>query len=172
MPTLSDLENDLSTMEKEMQGLVRRFTTIAGQQAASIVKLNFVLQGYDDGVSFKAWAERSEATNRMYDKGYGANKGGNLYVYSSSNPILVQSKNLRNAISYRAHKYDVDVGVYDSMIGTHNAVDYGQENNEGSDVVPQRQFMPTPMEGPNEKIMANIEGRWKSEEAKIMNKFK
>jgi len=171
MPTLKDLEDDLSDMEKEMANLVGRFNTIIGQQAVSILKVNFDLQGYDDGKSFTAWPERSEATNRRYDSGYGATKGGRLYIYSSANPILVQSKNLRNAISYRAHKTDVDVGVYDSVIGTHNAVDYGKENNEGTDQVPQRKFMPTPTEGENAKIRDNILGRWKHEEQKIMRKF-
>jgi hypothetical protein len=177
MPTLLDLENDLSTMEKEMRGLVGRFNTIIGQESVKIIKENFDLQGYDDGVSFKVWAERSEVTNNWYDSGVSANRKGKSVLYKSTNPILTQSKNLKiDSLQYRARKGEVDVGVYRSVVmlngEPHDAVEYGQENNEGTSIVPQRQFMPMPDEGANEKMAANFLGRWKWEEQKIMSKFK
>jgi len=197
MPDLNDLENDLNTMQSAMSNLATRFPSIIGKESVSILRENFTKQGYDSGSGFKRWKNRSKSTNIAYDynrtSSYRTPKLGkkskykNLYkgsVVQSSNPVLLQTGNLRDSISYKANGNIVEIGVFPKTITiggkTHNAVNYAEIHNEGktfkawgkhSKRMPKRQFMPTPQEAINPKIITKAKEKWDYEEQKIMSKF-
>ena len=182
MADLNDLENDLGKMESEMKSFVAGFNKTIGTVAVGIIKSSFAMSSYNSGEGSNKWTERAENTNYAYDShNYGGTKtvgirGKKSSVYSSVNPLLLQSHNLIDSISFRAFKDYIDVGIYPKIVMVngipHNSELYGQENNEGANNLPQRQFMPKPDEGPNMAMVNSIEGAWKSGESKIMSKFR
>lgn len=158
-----------------------------GVEAVKVVKMNFRLQGYDDGNGVTPWKERAAVTNFAYDynrtKSFRTATGRkssakNPYkgsVVSSKNPILEQTRNLYNALDYFVSGRNVTIGV-DLQI-----VPYAQKMNEGgpgkwggkaNTNTPARPFMPKPNEPPNPKILSAVEKKLKFEQDKVMREFK
>lgn len=198
MADLNDLENDLSSMESQMSELNKRFPSIIGVESVKIIQQNFDKQGYDSGQGVTKWQKRSPATDKAYDynrtKKYRTPKlkkkstHKNPYkgsVYSSKNPILVQTGNLKDAESYRVSGNQIEIGVFPRVrsVGgkSINAVNYAKIHNEGGKIkawgkkkvrMPKRQFQPKPGEAANPKIRKAILDKWQFEEEKIMSKWK
>lgn len=197
MSDLNTLMNDLSGMERDMKALTERFPSIVGQESVRIIKENFAKQGYDSGNSYQVWKKRSPATNTAYDynrnASYRTPKLGkrsrykNPYkgtVVNSKNPILLQTGNLRDSITYRNSGNQIEIGVFPKFISINgkvrNAVDYARIHNEGgqgrwgkhSTKVPKRQFQPRPGEPANPKIQKSVKEKWEFEEQKVMSKWK
>lgn len=162
MKSLSQLFSDISNARKAMQQVVDSAPRIIGVEAVKCIKENFQKQGYDSGFGFTAWVKRKPETNKSYDHGrtvnsktgklskYRTGKNGTYKgsVYSSSNPILDQTGNLKNSVAYKASRRRVFVGVNLAIIP------YAKAHNQGEHHEPKRQFMPLPGENANPKILA------------------
>jgi phage gpG-like protein len=196
MPDLDQLESDLNSMQSALENLESRFPSIVGVETVNILRQNFQLQGYDSGSAISKWNKRSPNTNKAYDynrtASYRTPKLGKVSIYKnpykgsvvqSKNPLLLQTGNLRDSISYRVSGRIVEVGVFPRQISingvVHDAVAYAQIHNEGGSTmwgkhsvkIPRRQFMPRPNDNPNPKIIKAVKAKWDFEEQKIMSKF-
>lgn len=153
-----------------MDLVVKNLPRMVGREAVTVVRENFLLQGYDDGRSFTMWPSRDENTNKRYDKRYGV-KGS---VFSSSNAVLHQTGNLENSIDYKV------VDQKTVFIGSNLAViPYAKIHNEGGRgtayghpfVMKQRKYMPLPGDRPNQKILNAVHEKLKYETAAAMKTF-
>ena len=153
---MSQLIQDWRQAQKQMEKLVANQTRIIGNESVKVVKQNFIIQGYDTGTGVKAWDERKPSTNKAYDKRHGV-KGS---VYNSGNPLLLQTRNLYNAVKYKASNKLVQIGVDLGLIP------YAEKMNE------TRQYIPTETEGPNRKILGKVKDKIKREQDLAMQNFK
>lgn len=161
--TMQQLFIDWRAAKAEMEKLVSNMPRIAGVESVRVVKQNFLLQGYDDGMGFTKWKDRKAATNRAYDR-RGQYKGS---VFNSRKPLLRQTLRLFNGIQYRV------IGRNSVIIGVDlGLVPYAKRHNEGLDKMPKRQYMPTPNQPPNRKMLAAIEKKYNFERDKAMRRFK
>lgn len=157
MKSIQDLLNDFSKAKEAMEKLhTTSLPKIIGNEAVKVVKDNFKLHGYDNGQGVTLWDERLPATNKAYDKRHGV-KGS---VYNSSNPLLMQTRNLFNGVKYLATNGVINIGVNLSIIP------YAEYVNQ------TRKYMPAGEEPPNAKILKGIEKKYLSEREKIMGVFK
>lgn len=171
MKSMSDLLSDWRTARTQMEKVVNNLPRIIGNESVRVVKENFKLQGYDSGSGVKPWDKRADDTNKNYDHRYGV-KGS---VYNSGSPILMQTRNLYNSIKYSIIGKNVIIGVDLTL------VPYGEKMNEGGSGTwgkhaktdtPARQYMPTPNEPPNIKILNAVGKKVKFESDKAMSIFK
>lgn len=150
--SFSQLVRDFRISQRAMEKLVKDTPRIAGTEAKRVIRENFPLQSYDSGTGVTSWPPRSEKTNAAYDRNRGPGQQGNFKgsVYSSENPLLLQTRNLYNSIDYMASGNTVEVGSMRNL----EIVQYAQAQNEGTDKgLPARQFMPHPNQGPNQKML-------------------
>lgn len=161
---------DWRASKQRMDLIIKKLPRMVGHEAVAVVKENFLLQGYDDGRSFKMWPSREPSTNKRYDKRYGV-KGS---VFSSSNPVLHQTGDLENSLDYKV------VNEKTVFIGSNLAViPYAKIHNEGGRgtayghpfVMKQRKYMPLPGDPPNQKILRAIQEKLKYETAQAMKTF-
>ena len=158
--SLSQLLADWRQARQNMEKLKSDLPRIVGNESVKVVKDNFKLHGYDSGTGIKQWEQRTEKTNKSYDKRTGV-KGT---VYQSSNPLLMQTRNLYNAIKYAIQTNTVTIGVDEGLIP------YAKRMNEGGGGIPARKFIPT--DQPNGKILKRVTGKWNRERDKAMKIFK
>ncbi len=166
MKTLADLIRDFGSARGRMEQLVKDAPRIIGNEAVRVVKSNFSLQGYDSGNGFDKWASRKASTNHAYTRGR-AKGGRSQYkgsVFSASNPILIQTRNLYNAIQYKTRARSVFIGVNTTLIP------YAKVHNEGGLHTPKRQYMP--ITGGNKKITRIAGEKLIFERDRIMKGFK
>lgn len=180
MKSLSDLMRDMANARKNMEKFADALPRVIGVESVRIVKANFSIQAYDSGNGITKWPARKASTNAQYDRGKTVNsKTGKLSkyrsgknsvykgsVYSSANPLLLQTHNLFNSIHYVASKKRVFVGINLSLVPQGKAI------NEGLAHQPQRQFLPKPSDGANPKIINAVGKRIKYETDKAMRAFK
>lgn len=169
MRSLSQLLADWRAANSRLQNM--QVPRIIGNVAVRVVKDNFRLQGYDSGTGVKKWPARKDSTNKRYDKRYGV-KGS---VYQSSNPVLSQTRNLKDSVKYKADERRVDVGVNPSLIPyaeIHNKGGQGKAWGKYSFKMEQRKFIPADGEPPNPKILNAAQKKIVSERNKIMKEFK
>lgn len=166
MKTLPDLIREFSSARGRMEQLVKDAPRIIGNEAVRVVKQNFALSGYDSGSGFDKWAARKASTNLAYSRG--RSKGGRSQykgsIYSASNPILIQTRNLYNAIQYKTRSRSVFIGVNLTLIP------YAKVHNEGGLRTPKRQYMP--INGGNKKITRIAGEKLIFERDRIMKVFK
>jgi hypothetical protein len=190
---LLDLISDIRAKQAAMKKLQQDMPRIIGVESVRILKDNFKKGGYDSGAGFTAWKKRSEDTNTAYDynrtsayrtpKLHKKSRYKNPYkgsVVSSKHPILVQTGNLRDALTYQINGKTVRIGVMPNIAKKKGALKdahtYAEMMNEGgtgkwgkhSTSVPRRQFMPRPSDGPNPKILSAIKKKYESELDKFM----
>lgn len=170
MKSLSQLVSDWRTARFAMETLTAKLPRIIGNEAVKVVKENFALQGYDSGTGVKPWEHRAEVTDYNYDHRYGV-KGS---VYNSGSPILEQSINLYNSLKYEIMGGIVKIGVDLTL------VPYGEKMNTGGPgtwgkyahtETPARQYMPTPNEPPNPKMILRFIKKLRFEARKAMRNF-
>ena len=143
---------------------------IMGSECVKVVKQNFRLQGYDSGQGVDTWKSRDPKTDAAYDKGKTKGKDGKLSkyrsgknknykgsVYQSSNPLLLQTRNLFNSVKSVIIGKTVNIGVDLGLIP------YAQKMNE------QRKFIPT--DHANKKMMDAIAKKVNSERNKALKDF-
>ena len=152
MKSLSEALADFRTAKKAHDKLVQNLPRIIGFESVKVVKENFKLQGYDSGAGVNGWPKRKPKTDKSYDK-RGKLKGS---VYNSSNPLLMQTRNLYNSVNYFTRAKQVLIGV------DLNLIPYAQKMNE------QRQYMPQPSESANAKIIARVLNKINFEQEKIL----
>ena len=187
MKSLSNLVSDFRTIEQSVKRLETQFPVIIGTLCVREIKGNFVkMQG--------VWQKRSKMTDTLYEynrtNDYRTPKLGkksrhvNPYkgsVVHANRPILVQTANLRDSVTYNASGKGVLIGVFHRMskLG-HDSLSYCKLLNEGGEMkvfnhqghMPKRQFMPLPSEGPTPTMWIAIDKKYKSELSKIMGSMK
>jgi hypothetical protein len=191
MRPFSELVQGFSKKAKAIKQLETEFPKAIGVETVKLLKNNFKIQGYFVPGS---WVRRSKATDTVYEynrtaeyrtpKLHKVSKHKNPYkgsVVHANRPIMVQTGNLRDSLSYNAEGKSVTIGVFRRtvMIGgkEHDALSYAKALNEGdthmwgkhSVNLPARKFIPKPNEGPNGIIWAMIHKKYKFELNKIMN---
>ena len=160
MKSLTDLQNDWKQASNTYRQLDKDTPRIIGEIGVEEANMNFRNQSYN-GVP---WKERSQVTNKIYDE-RGSKKGS---VYSSSNPILVQTGNLKDSIRYIASANRVNIGV------NLNQTPYAKINNEGGSKlfgkkwvrIPKRQFL-----GYSKRLAARIKLELANRRRKALSKF-
>lgn len=162
MKSLSQLLSDWRQSRQAMEKLTNDLPRIIGTSAVRVVKENFKLQGYDSGTGVNGWEARNPKTDKAYDKRHGV-KGS---VYQSSNPLLMQTRNLYNSIKYSIINKTVIIGVDLTL------VPYAKRMNEGGNGIPPRKYIPGTGESPNPKILKAIYKKVDSERDKALNTFK
>lgn len=162
---------DWRASSSRMQAVTNSLPRIIGNVAVREVKNNFKISGYDSGSGVDPWLPRKAVTNQAYDKRSGV-KGS---VYNSASPILMQTRNLYNAVKYIVTGKTVTIGVDLTL------VPYGEKMNVGgpgkwgkyaATNTPARKYMPTPSEPPNARILLGVRKKLKSEIDNAMNPFK
>lgn len=162
MKSMDDLISDFNKAHKAMVNLNNRLPRIIGHEAIEDIHHNFDTESYNNGNTVTAWPERSEKTNTAYDRRYGV-KGS---VFNSANPLLVQTGNLKDAITFMVKNGGVKIYV------DLDKVPYAQVHNEGSDKIPQRQYMPTGEEGPGTGLLMKVQKKIDFERDKILAPFR
>ena len=166
MKSLVDLTRDFNASRKAFEALTKDTPRIMGVVGVQVTRENFDAQGFVETVGPSAkWKERSPTTDKIYDSRQGV-KGS---VYSSKNPILVQTGNLKDGQAYRATERQVRIGV------NLNLVPYAKLMNEGGMVqfgkrmvyVPARKFV-----GMSEKLKFRIDTELKRKRQQAFSKFK
>ena len=178
MKPISELIRDWTGVTNRINELMKdKLPRIIGNESVRVVKDNFKLQGYDSGNGVTPWSKRDEKTNKAYNRGKTKNKAGeeSKYrsgksvmkgsVYQASNPLLLQTRNLYNAIKYKHIGSSVVVGVDEGLIP------YAKTMNEGRSNIPPRQFIPKPDQMPNQKILMAIKKKYDFEVTKTMKGF-
>lgn len=151
---------------------------IIGAVSVQIVRANFKISGYDSGNGITKWPPRAEATNKNYERGKTVNSSGTVSryrsgknsvykgsVYSASKPLLLQTQNLFNSIAYRVAGKRVFIGTNLSI------VPYAKAMNIGGRGIPARQYMPTPNQGANVKMLTAIRSKIDFETQKALKAF-
>lgn len=161
---MSDWQTARRAYEKTVDDLPR----IVGTIAVRVVKENFKLQAYDSGIGVTKWVKRADKTNKAYDANRGPGQNGRYKgtVYKSTNPLLLQSQNLYNAIQYTTKRASVLIGVNETLIP------YAKIQNEGGRGIPARQYMPRKSETPNIKMLRQIEAKIIYERNKALRDFR
>jgi hypothetical protein len=170
MKSLRQLVNDWKIARGALDKLQKDLPRIIGNESARAVKENFKLQGYDSGTGVKSWPARSEATNKSYNRRSGV-KGT---VYNSASPILEQTKNLFNAVKYKASGNRVDIGVDTGLVPYAEKMNTGGPGKWGKNAThtPARQFTPGPGDPPNAKMLKAIVKKVNSQRDKALKDFK
>lgn len=179
--TLRDLLSDWNAAVKGCEQLEKEIPTIIGVACIKAIHGNFAASGYaKHGLwSYTPWVERKPATIKAYDRGRTRNKKGKLSkfrtgangtykgsVFNSENPLLEQTRTLKNSIKKNIKGKSVFIGV-DLAI-----CPYAEIHNEGGNGIPQRQYMPKDGEPPTQGMLdSSNEAIFKRRE-KIMEKFK
>lgn len=184
MKKLSQLTRDFNNAKNVYAKMDKDNPRIIGALGVKVMRENFDAQGFVDSVGpARKWKERSQTTNDIYDAGRTvgknrkeaakAKKQGNSYkgtVYSSKNPILVQSGNLKAGLSYRSNTpKGVNIGV------NLNTVPYAKLMNEGGLVqfngkwvrIPARKYL-----GMSQKLKVRITSELKKRRTQALSKFK
>lgn len=155
MKSLTDLKNAIKQKEADLRELEKQKPRIAGVVSVTILQENFTKHhGYRDIGGVNKWKERSKATNDAYDRrAYGSEsvKGS---VYSSKNPLLLQSRTLYDSLTYDATGSRVTIGFNE------NICPYARDVDEKRKIV-----------GYNYFIRQRILAEFKKREKKIMKEF-
>ena len=187
MKSLNDLIGDIDKKQRAIAQLEKSFPPAIGVICVKEIKNNFkIMQG--------VWKKRSPVTDTLYEynrtSAYRTPKLGkkskhvNPYkgsVVHASNPVLLQTRNLRESITYQAIGNGVLIGVFHRMSPTgHDSLSYAQLLNEGGKMkvfnhqgtMPARPFMPRPNQGPTPEMWRNINQKYKIELGKVMGNWK
>ena len=157
---------DLKTGAKELKAMADAYKKldkdvprIAGIVAVKIMRENFAKGGWQEKKgSIDKWKARKAATNFAYDH-YHNYKGS---VYNSGNPVLRQSGNLRDSISYKLE------GAHKVFIGSNlNLAPYAEAHTEGLNNQPKRKFI-----GWSEYLAESIHAELKKRRAAIFKNLK
>ncbi len=192
MKNLKDLLTDLHKHRQAIEKVMEVMPMAMGVEAVKVIKSNFKNQGYETGGS---WKQRTAATNKSYD--YSRRKGAKIptgikakaknnykgSVYSSQRPILTQTGNLRDSVTYKIAGKKVEIGVFPNQKkggATEEAHTYARKMNEGGSGkwgknathTPARQFMPQPNDPPTPKMKAAFKKKLDSEINKALSEWK
>lgn len=186
MESMSALLANWRQASDKMKKLSADTPRIIGNECMKSVKENFALQGYDSGYGVEPWDKRSEKTDKAYDRGKytltrgprkgqqskyrtGANKTFKGSVYSSQNPILEQTRNLYNSVTYSIAGNQVFTGVLRNTRGP--VLQYAKKMNEGGNGTPARKYIPKPDEPPNPKMLKKVKKKIEFERGRAMAGF-
>jgi phage gpG-like protein len=130
MKNLSDLKKDFNQIVKNYNSDAGKLPRIVGDIAVKTIRENFLYQRFDEPGGTK-WKDRTPGTDKSYTQGRG--KGGKSKykrsVFNASNPILIQTGNLRSGIKYIVQGNKIDIGV------NLNIVPYAKIHNEGGRIM-------------------------------------
>lgn len=166
MRPLSELTREFRNAKNLFEKLSNDTPRIMGKIGVDVVRENFTAQGFVESVGpAQKWKDRSPATNKMYD----SRKGTKGSVYNSSNPILVQTGNLKDGVTYQASQRQVKIGV------NLNTVPYAKIMNEGGQTkffkhtvtMPARKYL-----GMSQKLTLRIDVELMKKRQQVFSKFK
>ena len=188
MKSLTDLANEFSHKAAAIKQLENTFPSAIGKVCTDEIKHNFTkMQG--------VWPKRSPSTDKAYEYNrtddYRTPKLGKVSRYvnpyggsvvHADRPILVQTGNLRDSITFNVSGKQVIIGVFHKMskLG-HDSLQYAKLLNEGgpmkawgkhSTTMPRRKFMPFENEGPTETMIKKARTKYKQELDAIMSNWK
>lgn len=197
MKSLQDALQDIRKTREEMDRFNQRLPDIIGIEALNAIDQNFENESYNSGAGITRWPKRKAATNKAYDRRSGGLKGS---VFNSGNKILQQTGNLRAAVRKIRKGQNVFIGVNLLKIPyahIHNeggtismkggrvllwgskgftskwgGAKRGKVSKAHTITMPQRQYMPTPGQGPNPMILKKAKAKIEFEQNRIMNKFR
>ena len=115
----------------------------AGNEFVKLAHENFKNKGFKDGASTITWANRKKATNDAYDARNKEGKRKKAYkasVYSSKNPLLQQTGNLRDSIHYQTTPNGVFVGVNLKIVPYAKIHNTGGKTGKGGNM-PRRKYL-------------------------------
>lgn len=190
MKDLNSLVSDLNKREQAIKKLNVSMLPAMGQICVKEIRSNFVkMQG--------TWKKRSKMTDLLYEynrtNDYRTPKLGkkskhkNPYkgsVVHANRPILVQTGNLRDSVTFNVSNNNVSIGVFHRTVKignkTHDALQSAKLLNEGgtmrvfnhSGTMPRRKFMPSPAEGPTPTMISSIKVKYDQELNKIFATWK
>ena len=183
MKSLFDLMNDINKRASAIKQLETTFPIAIGVICVKEIKSNFIkMQG--------VWPKRSKMTDTLYEYNrtgdYRTPKLGkkskhvNPYkgsVVHANRPILVQTGNLRDSVTYNISGKAVTIGVFHRMskLGQDSLI-YCKLLNEGGAMrvfnhqghMPARPFMPKPSAGPTPTMYEAINKKYHTELNKLM----
>ena len=190
MNDLQSLVNDLNKREAGIKKLNSIFPSACGVICVKEIKQNFVKNQ-------SLWKKRSPVTDFLYEynrtqdyrtpKLHKKSKHKNPYkgsVVHANRPILVQTGNLRDSVTYRQEGSTVAIGVFHRYVRigdqVHDAVAYAKLHNEGGSFkmfghpssMPKRKFMPTPGEGPTITMRQAMAKKYGEELSKVMGSWR
>lgn len=176
MKTLVDLINDIRHKSEGVKKLTEMTPRIMGEACIKVIKSNFKAQGYEGG----QWDTRKAVTDKSYTYGR-KKKGKSQYkgsVFSPTRPILVQTGNLRDSITFEVSGKYVQIGVLANspQKNGEDSHTYAKHLNEGgagkwgknTTHTVARQFMPKPGEPPTAKMLTAINKKLDYETKQIM----
>lgn len=195
MKPLRNLRQDFKLSMEQVKQANAMLPQIIGVECVKVIKSNFQKQGY---TSAGQWPKRKESTNKLYDynrnASYRTPKLGKVSKYKnpykgsvvrSGNPILLQTRNLRDSVSYSISGSIVTIGVFRRTIvingETHDTMNYAKVHNEGLSFMawgkhaakmPKRQFMPRPSDPPTQAMRDAIKKKYYEKLNAIMNPWK
>lgn len=199
MKSINDLLRDYRTAQAGLEKTMRDIPRILGAEAVRIVKDNFRLQGYDTGSGVTAWPQRKRSTNKKYDsrsgsKGSVVNSGNKIldqtghlkdsihYEVSGDNATIGVDLNI---VAYAQVHNEGGVITKGNRTMTLHFTQSHRFSTPGkafsarqakvwahSYRMTKRQYMPTPYERPNKKILNAFEAKIKFEIDKSMRIFK
>lgn len=180
MEDLSKLLADFQRARQDFEKVSKDLPRVIGIISVKEVRENFRRQSYTGPNGIEQWQPRKASTNAQYDRGRVANsRTGKLSkyrtgknstfkgsVYSSSNPIQMQTLALFNSIQYKI------LGGY-VFVGTNlSIVPYARALNEGLGHEQRRQFMSFGNQPINPMIVRNVTQKLDFETKKALGKFK
>lgn len=166
MRNLSQLYADWRAATARYRQLEADTPRLIGAISVKVTRENFDAQGYVENVgAVQRWKKRSPVTDKIYD----SRKGVKGSVYSSKNPILLQTGNLKNAIMYQATAKKVEVGVNLALVPYAKLMNEGGFAVFGTRVVkiPKRAYI-----GISQKLKNNIAKEIEDRRDKIFKEFK
>ena len=190
MRSLLGLMHDFNKKRAALEHMQKALPAIIGNECVKVIKNNFKEQQYETGSS---WKPRTQATNTAYEYNRTASyrtpklgkksKYKNPYkgsVVHANRPILVQTGNLRDSVTFKTEGQKVFIGIMPNVKKTgalQEAHTYARINNEGgqghwgkhSTKIPARQFMPRPSDGPSPEMIKRINKKIDSEIKSFMH---
>lgn len=169
--SILQLVADWRASRTQVEKAIGQLPIIVGVECVKVVKENFRLQGYDNGMNLTKWPKRKASTDLRYTRRYGV-KGS---VFNAANKIMEQTGNLRDGVKYKITGRLIFIGVDNQLLP------YSQIHNEGLHgsawgrhpfVMPLRKYMPTANEGANPKMITAIQKKLTADIGVAMKIFK
>jgi len=159
MKDFKELYRDFQKISKEYSDLQKNLPRIAGDAAVKVIRHNFEVEGFceDSEQPQQKWSDRDEKTDYGYDN-YKTYSGRN---YSSSNPILKQTGNLRDSVGFKVEgENTVFIGSNLTLVPYAKAVNERVRNGVPDKFLGWSKFMAETIKNVIQRQRKNIFRKW------------